>query len=566
MGRWNRDTRVLVALGIAGVALVATLPSRAENKKPGLFDFETWKSPVTQEREAAGQIAPTGMDLSPAVPHTEDPRVIRVRVYADSDYRAMVLRWQTRLRAQFGRINAVAGPVFNVRFELESVRTWEQTHAGVPFDPMMKELAALDEGRQVDLVLGLVTPARGVATAMHQVGAASTPGHHILLRGLDDEEEGRAIDADYHLLSQDERARVYTDRRAHKEVVVFLHEWGHAAGLLHQEDRAMIMNPAYDPGQSRFSDFDKQLLSLVIDKRVGHADQGFPDRPQLFALIEKAPPDFGSDKERTDLLARLRGEPAMRAAPAPPPAAALPKADAQAFSRAVEAIEANQPDQAWRVFAPAFQRLRDGPSTPDGWVQAAQVALAIGALSAAEEAIERVPRGRPDLEKVAADVEALHARVALPPGRKSGLSPEREPAFVAAFWATDTAIASGDLAAARAKLQAFAAAFPDSAGVDLSTCELEVRAKHAAVATQRCEAALSKYKYAERAHLLLGTLAVRSGRSAAAEQHFQAAIHINARDASAWQELARLYRAQGARGHLDELARRYQAAFAAPLP
>jgi len=168
----------------AAFATVGTDLAYAESKKPGLFDFETWKMPVTREREAAGRIAPSGLDLTPAVPHTSEPRVIRVRVYADADYRGVVLRWQARLRTQLARINSVAVPIFNVAFEIESVRNWDRSHTGAAFNGLIDELAALDHGQQVDLVLGLVTPARGITTAMHQVGAAFTPGRHIVMRGL----------------------------------------------------------------------------------------------------------------------------------------------------------------------------------------------------------------------------------------------------------------------------------------------------------------------------------------------------------------------------------------------
>jgi hypothetical protein len=560
----NRRLRVLLcAIGV----LLGPVgrPALGEGKKPGMFDFESWKSPVTRQREAAGQLAPGGMDLSPAVPHTSEPRVLRVRVYADSDYRGLVVRWQARLRAQFERINAVAGPVFNVNFAVESARSWDRSHVGAGFDAMTKELIALDAAREVDLVLGLVTPARGVAVDMHQVGQAPTPGRHIILRGLDDEQEGAAIDRNYPLVPADERSRLYSDRKAHKEVVVFLHEWGHSAGLLHEEDHAMIMNPAYDPQQAAFSDFDKQVLALVIDRRVGHRDQLLPERAELLALFEKAPPEVGSDKDRARLLTFLRASPA--ASPGERPAASgAATAPGDGFDQALVAASADRPDEAWKVFSPRLQRLREGGGSPEAWTRAARVAVAIGALSSAEEAIGRVPRGGAEIEKVAADVELVRQRVALPPGRKAGLAPEQEPTYVAGFWATAKLVDSGEVPDARARLQAFSGAFPDSAGADLLTCELEVREKHATVATQRCEAALEKFRYAERAHFLLGVLAARAGRLAVAEQHFQAAIHMDSQDTTAWQNLGRVFRAQRARGRLDALAREYKAAFGAPLP
>src|SRR5579863_4394757 len=119
-----------VAFLVAGSGLGQGL-AHAEEKKPGMFDFEKWKLPVTREREAAGQIAPKGLDLTPAVPSSGEPRVIRLRVYADSDYRGVVMRWQARVRGQLGRINAVTGPVFNVKFELESLRSWDRSHVGM---------------------------------------------------------------------------------------------------------------------------------------------------------------------------------------------------------------------------------------------------------------------------------------------------------------------------------------------------------------------------------------------------------------------------------------------------
>ena len=75
---------IVFALSVPGAA-------RAE-KKPGLFDFETWKSPVARERDASRRLAPAPLDLTPAGPHSSEPRPIRVRVYADDDYRGVVVR------------------------------------------------------------------------------------------------------------------------------------------------------------------------------------------------------------------------------------------------------------------------------------------------------------------------------------------------------------------------------------------------------------------------------------------------------------------------------------------
>src|SRR5207248_87203 len=103
-------------------------------------------------------------------------------------------------RDQVRRINAVVEPVFAVRFEIESLRDWDRSHTGAPLDPMLDELEALDPAREVDLVVGLVTPMQGVVTTMHQVGTARILSRHFILRGMDNEQELRALDAEYKLL------------------------------------------------------------------------------------------------------------------------------------------------------------------------------------------------------------------------------------------------------------------------------------------------------------------------------------------------------------------------------
>jgi len=573
---------------VLGAASAGLDSANAEDKKPGLFDFEHWKLPVTRERESAGRLAPKGLDLTPAVPATAEPRPIRLRVYADKDYRGLVMRWQSKVRAQIDRINAVVGPVFDVRFEIESFRDWDRSHVGLPFEPIMTELEALDPAREVDWVLGLTTPLRGVATSIHQVGGARLLGRHMLLRGMDDEQEFRALEASFKLLSPDERQNLYADRKAHKEVVMFLHEWGHTAGLLHDEDRAMIMNPTYDERQTAFSEFGKEVLALVIERRLARRSELYPESADLVALYQRAPPDEGSDRERAQLLALAReraGAGHVAASPRPgagraasspagsqsqsPSAAELPAVDAEIFNRAVAASNAGHPEEAWKVLSPLVARLRAGKPSAKVWTRVAGLAAAVGALTAAEEAIGRAARGETELEKIAADVEATRHRVALPSdSAKGGVDPDREPAYVAAFRKTAHVVTApdSDLAAARTRLRDFAAAFPGAPGVDLLTCDLELRANHAALAAKHCDAALAKAKEAARAHYLLGLIAARARRDAVAEQRFRNAILLDPEEPTAWRALAQMYRATGARSRLAELADKHRVLFSSPLP
>jgi tetratricopeptide (TPR) repeat protein len=586
----------------AAIVVGAVRPAaQADDKKPGMFDFDPWKLPVTRQRESAGRLAPKGLDLTPAAGVPSEPRPIRLRIYADQDYRGLMMRWQPKVRVQIDRLNAVVGPVFGVRFEIESFRDWDRSHVGQPFEPILKDLEALDPAREVDWVLGLTTPMRGVATSIHQIGGARLLGRHLLLRGMDDEEEFRALEDAFKLLSPDERQRLYAERKAHKEVVVFLHEWGHSVGLLHDDDHALIMNPSYDERQRTFSDFDKEVLALVIERRLARRSELYPESADLLPLYEKAPADEGSDQERAQVLALLRWRvaggketaagppasqspaspplasqspasrsPASSGRPAPAPAAAeLSPADTETYNRAAEAAQAGHPEEAWRLLSPLMARPRAGKPNPQLWTRLARLAAAIGALSAAESAIGQGARGDVELEKIAGDVEAARHRVALPSGgAKAGVEPDREPTYVAGFWETEGLVAAAhfDPAASRARLRDFAAAFPAAPGVELLACDLELRANHATLAAKHCETALTKAKEASRAYFLLGLIATRAHRDNVAEAHLRHAILLDPETPEAWRALAKLYRGMGAQARLAELDDKHRVLFSTPLP
>lgn len=580
------EGRVLVTMagGLVLTALSAALwsdPARAEKKKPGLFDFQKWSTPGTQEKEAARQLLPGRFDLTPMNGLPAQPRPLRLRFYADRDYRAL-LRWQTRLRAQIKRINAVVEPVFAVRFEIEGIRDWARSHTGAPLDPILTELETLDPGREVDCVIGLVTPMRGVATSVHQVGSARLLSRHFVMRAMDDEQEILALDREFKLLDPGERQDLYEVRKSHKEVVIFLHEWGHTLGLLHHGEPAVIMNPLYDARQSGFSGFEQRVIALVVQDRLARPQERFPEAAGLASLLADAPPeevsDEGSDRERAQLLEAVRAGGrvgAMAAAgDAPLAGAGLSAAEVATYNQAIAASRAGHAEEAWSSVAPIFARLTSAkaPIDPALYRQAAGLAIHLGALTSAEGLLARLERADPETGKLASELEALRHRLALPPAaraEKLGLPPGREVAYVAGFRAISQALDQGDARQAREQLAPFAAAFPDAPGVDLIACELDMRERNArrrAQAGKRCEVALAKYEGTTRALALLALLAADQRRDTVAEQHLRRAIHLDPADPGPWRMLADLYRATHARQRLAELESQHQALFSTPLP
>jgi hypothetical protein len=574
-----------LGLGIVVATLLAAAgrPARGDDnkKKPGLFDFDHWKAPVTRERDAAKQLEPGRLDLSPAPDRPSEVRAIKLRVYADRDYRNIVLRWQARMRTQIQHVNGVVEPVFGVRFEIESLRDWNASHTGMQLDPILKELEELDPARDVDLVVGLATPLQGVARSIHQLGVSRLLVRQFVMRGMDDEQEIRALDREFGLISPEERGGLYAARKAHKEVVVFLHEWGHTMGLVHNEDPTIVMNPAYDNRQAAFSDFELRVISLVLDRRLTHRAEQYPERADLLPVMERAPTSEGSDKDRASLVALLRARAGgSRGAGAAAAAEGgqgsqddqdglrLSQRDVDEVNRAIHAGNAGRGEEAWAILAPIIQRASSGPGAVDAVtrLRLAKLAAHFGALSASEQVLAHTKEEGTTAEekvKLAGEIETTRRRVALP---SATLPAEREPAYVAAFRQTGEALSTLNASEARASVEAFETAFPGTAGADVLACDLALRAGRVAEARRRCEAALAKFDQATYALILGGVIAARARRDADAEKQLRRAIALDPEEPGAWRALANVYRSNGSRTLLDQLESQHRALFSSPLP
>ena len=559
----------------ASIGLVAQPQAQAQKKKPGLFDFDVPKLPYQYERDAAKGLAPGTVDLTPAAAAKGDARVIKVRIYADTDYRNVILRWQSKARAQINRINGVVQPVFNLRFEVDSLKDWNESHIGMAMPTVLDRLRALDRASDVGLVVAFTTPLQGVAASIHAIGEAGLLGRHFLMRGMDDDQEALAIDREFKLLDPEERRGLYGSRKAHKEIVVFLHEWGHTLGLLHNEAATNIMNPRYDARQASFSDYAKQVISTVVDRRAARPSQAHPEAADFVRLLETAPADEGSDGDRAELLAFARQQARGGGVDPGKPGGGvgsdvdLPPADIDAFNRAVGELNARRPEAAWTHLAPVIERASKRKVGANTLARLAGLAQAMGALTAAENVAAQGGGGaHVELGTIANDAAAMRQQVCLPrAGAETlGVTPANEPAYIAGYWDAARAMSSLEAPAARERLRAFAERFPDAPGVDLLACDLELRARRLPAASKRCGAAVAKCKESGRAYYLMGMVAANGGKHNVAEQSLQKAITLDPSDEGPWLLLARIYRHTRSKQQLADLAARHQTLLSTPLP
>ena len=284
------------------------------------------------------------------------------------------------------------------------------------------------------------------------------------------------------------------------------------------------MNPAYDPQQTEFSDYDKRILGAG-DRRGGwrRATSCTPRARTWCRCSRRCRPAKGSDAERAEVLdlVRSRAQAADAARRRRAGAVDLPAADIDAFNQRGRGAERRAGRRRVEGAGAGRRRTRArARSASKTWLRIAELAAAIGALTEADEAAGRARAATPEAQKIAGEIESTRHRIALPlDARQAGRAARARAGLRRRLLGDREADRRcGDAAAARARLGELAAAFPDAPGVDgarpaISSCGPGTRPP----APSSCEAALAKFKGATRAHILLArdrVLAHRKGRSA----------------------------------------------------
>ena len=308
------------------------------------------KNEYQEQREHAQKFEPAPL-LVPQRVGGHGVVTLRLRFYADSEYRASGLRWQERTKQQLAALNRIIEPGFGVRFEAESFHRWDRQGDSAQLAPLLADLTRLDPGADVDWVVGLVAPLPLVTVSLHNLGMARVLGRHFVLRGMASLEELDSITQAFNLLEPGERAALYSHRKEHKELSLFLHEWAHTLGAMHVEDHGRIMCPSYSTRMSLFSELDAGLLGAALESRLMSRGRDAVDWSRLRGFVAENDDPSWVRAERKELLGLLGGG-AAGGGSGSARGSGLSADDGVIYDRAVALLKEGKEAAAWTALRP----------------------------------------------------------------------------------------------------------------------------------------------------------------------------------------------------------------------
>jgi hypothetical protein len=460
-----QDLLTLRAAAVLALVLV-TQPAHAQ-----------WmKSRRDLQHEAANRNAPVQIALRPESASLP-MRTFKVRIYATSDHRALVFGWTNRIRSLVERVNHTLARWPRVRLEIEEVRPWDHDSSGENLKQLLGELVAIDPGTDVDWVIGLGGALSTMPDSIDAIGMASMFGRHFVMRAADSLAEENSFRETFDELSAAERTRLTEARKAHRELIIFLHEWAHTLGLVHAQHYDRIMNPSYTHDQAFMSETEARLLEIGLDAR-GDLPRW---RRMLQPLAEDAP-DADWDPRDRQLLATWAHSQSTNLAPQTEPAAKAPAATV-----------AGEPPR---------------PATAAGWRAAAaqrqQAMEPTFAIAAAAHA------GRYEGEAMKSWAIRARRRWAIPfDAAAQGLTPDHEGDYARTLTAGIQAVTARQLDRVEAALRTLDAAYPLLPGPAILRCALAL-ARHAR-SQDLCRSAAARQEDAIFTQLLLAEEAARAG-------------------------------------------------------
>ena len=249
---------------LVGVALVVLASSCISP----VMRFGGGKTAKQSQHDIATKMTPPALDVDEQWEGAV--QVAKIRVWADDDYRAQNVHWQQSFQERLDYANKFLSSQFGVRLEAE-YRAWNHHSPETTLADSLAVLAQEDPGDDVLTVVGLTSSQSLASATFEQIGYASIPGRHLILRGYADLEERKMFERAFHDLSAAERASLYQARRRHKTAALLLHELGHNFGAEHQAESETLMNASYANHSTSFDPTSRAVILATLDRRLHRA-------------------------------------------------------------------------------------------------------------------------------------------------------------------------------------------------------------------------------------------------------------------------------------------------------
>jgi tetratricopeptide (TPR) repeat protein len=349
--------------------------------------------------------APLGVER----PVTGEPRVARIRVLADEDFRAQHVHWKQEVQEQLDDANQLLIPALGVKLEVAAMEPWASRSASRSLGDVLADLERKDPADDVAWVVGMVSSLSIVSAGFDQLGVARPLGRHFVLRGFADLQERKEFEKGLPSLSAAEREWLFDARRQHKLTALFVHELAHTLGAPHETDAAWVMHPQYQTGMATLSDQSRRLMSVALEGwLVQPHEAATVTAGRLLTFLDQNPWGGWSEDDAELLRATLQQlASAPVAGPAERPDLGVPAAAFQQFQTAQSLAQRGKYPEA---LADLDALIAAYPSAAELRVAVCQVMLAkdgaaaATAIAACDRALEVSPK---DPRPIFARVEAL---------------------------------------------------------------------------------------------------------------------------------------------------------------
>ncbi|MDB4975117.1 MAG: hypothetical protein JWN48_3458 [Myxococcaceae bacterium] len=236
----------------------------------------------------------------------------RIRFYVAEDYRRQHAGYREPLRDLVDAASSVVGSSFGIVLETAELRDWSPRCGRERLSDCLDELAALDAGEDGAWVVGVLGDFPRFTASFEELGMAHRMSSHFVIRDVSNLAERAQIDEAFPTHTPSGRDEIYTRRKRHKRLSVFLHEWAHTLGGLHAPVADDLLNPSYDDRMSDFDDANAGLIAAALEDRFAQPAGG---DAHLLPYVEQLQPARFVSGEQAALLALLRDRRARAADP-----------------------------------------------------------------------------------------------------------------------------------------------------------------------------------------------------------------------------------------------------------